>query len=337
MTDTDDISSGVWFVYDGDCPVCTMAAEALRIKQQLGPLHLLDARQNNNHPLIELITHMNLNLDDGMVIYHDKQIHHGQEALHFMAIYGTPSGLFNWFNKVLFKSKLLAQLLYPAMRGGRNLLLRLRGKERIKNLSASQKPIFQDIFGEDWDNLPPVMHAHYGNTPLGDKTYRCEGVMSVKTSPLLRVFYPLLKLLGGIPLLNAEKIPVTVDFVSDGKKPALHFIRRFLIDKSRPYTFHSVMVPRGGKLIVEVMKFRLGWRVNYHWKNNRVVLQHQGYCLCIFDYYLPLPLNWMIGDIKAEEEAIDDQKFKMCTEIIHPFFGKIYDYRGTFTMIDNNA
>ena len=31
--------SGVWFVYDGDCPIYTRAAEALCVKHEFGSLY----------------------------------------------------------------------------------------------------------------------------------------------------------------------------------------------------------------------------------------------------------------------------------------------------------
>ena len=59
---------GVWFVYDGDCPICTHAAHALKIKETYGSLHLLNAREKQSHPLIDEINKQCLDLDEGMVI-----------------------------------------------------------------------------------------------------------------------------------------------------------------------------------------------------------------------------------------------------------------------------
>ncbi len=39
----------VWFVYDGECPLCTNAAMALSIKKELGSLNLLNAREASSH------------------------------------------------------------------------------------------------------------------------------------------------------------------------------------------------------------------------------------------------------------------------------------------------
>ena len=45
----------VWFVYDGECPLCRVAAQALRIRQSVGNLHLVDARTERDHPLMARI------------------------------------------------------------------------------------------------------------------------------------------------------------------------------------------------------------------------------------------------------------------------------------------
>jgi len=132
--EVEDTENGVWFIYDGDCPICQMAAEALRIKQDYGTLHLLDARVSTDHPLMQEINIRGLDLDQGMVIVADGQFHFGKGALKFMARYSERKGLFNWFTTSLFWSDFLAKALYPLMRGGRNLLLKLRGVDKIRNL-----------------------------------------------------------------------------------------------------------------------------------------------------------------------------------------------------------
>ena len=132
----EDTNTGVWFVYDGHCPICTTAARALRIKQGAGPLHLVNAREARNHPLIEEINARRLNLDDGMVLKYQGICYHGEDALHMMALLGSPIDWFNRMNALLFSSRTLAWFCYPAMRAMRNLLLRRKGASRIKNLAA---------------------------------------------------------------------------------------------------------------------------------------------------------------------------------------------------------
>ncbi len=139
--------SGVWFVYDGECFLCSNAARALRIQEECGPLHLVDARKEKDSPLLKSIRDYKLDLDEGMVIFHQEKLYHGKDALRFMAIYGAPKGIFNKLNRFLFQSDKLSEISYPVMRGIRNFLLRLRNIPKIANLNDA--PIFESIFGSD--------------------------------------------------------------------------------------------------------------------------------------------------------------------------------------------
>lgn len=126
----------IWFAYDGECPICTYAAHALRIQQSVGQLHLVDARIDRDHPLIRRIAQERLDLDEGMVIQFGGQLYHGADALQVMALLGSRLGWFNRVNVLLFRSPLLARLAYPLMRGSRNLLIRLLGVAPIDNLKT---------------------------------------------------------------------------------------------------------------------------------------------------------------------------------------------------------
>ncbi len=131
--------TGIYFVYDGDCPLCTSAAQALRIQKAHGTLHLINARQDKNHPLMQDITQRNLNLDEGMVIYENNHFHHGKEALKFIAKYGQASTILMLFCKSFFWSDKISSLTYPWMRALRNWLLRRGNIAQLDNLSESKR------------------------------------------------------------------------------------------------------------------------------------------------------------------------------------------------------
>ncbi len=332
MTDISDLD-GVWFVYDGDCPICKRAAEALRIKQSLGDLHLLDARQNERHLLIVDINRRQFDLDEGMVIYHDEAFYHGSSALRFMAVYGAPRGWFNHLNRLLFRTATITESLYPLMRSGRNMLLWLRGKKPIKNLKPHDTPIFRPIFGQAWSTMPPVMHAHYANHPFSKDVGIAKGMMTVQAGWLLRALAPISRLVGGIPAYNQESIPTEVRFESSLDDSCLTFHRIFSYEDRKPYVFRSKMVPLGGNLLVEKMKFGLCWRVRFAWTGESVQLRHAGYAISVFGSIIKVPLNWLLGSIEASEEAMGPSTFKMAVSISHPVWGIYYRYSGTFEMM----
>jgi predicted DCC family thiol-disulfide oxidoreductase YuxK len=129
------MKENVWFIYDGDCPLCLMGATHLRIKQAVGRLYLLNIRETErDHPLIQEINEHHLNLDKGMVIKMGGRLYQGADALHVMALIGSNAGWFNRLNAILFKSERMARFCYPALRAARNLLLRIKGVSQIRNL-----------------------------------------------------------------------------------------------------------------------------------------------------------------------------------------------------------
>lgn len=134
MEDPAASQNDVYFVYDGDCPLCSSAAMAFRIRDAVGTLRLINAREDQHHPVVREINARRLNLDDGMVIKFHDTCYHGADALNVMAMIGTDRGWFNRLNVLLFRSKTLSALLYPAMRAARNLLIRVRGVSKINNL-----------------------------------------------------------------------------------------------------------------------------------------------------------------------------------------------------------
>jgi len=328
-----DHKEGVWFVYDGQCPLCSSAAYALRIKKEHGFLHLIDARLGADDPLVDEINQRGFDLDEGMVIFTQGRFYHGRDALKFMAQYSEVRNAFTLFCKSLFWSHTLTTLTYPWMRGVRNMLLRSRGVERIDNLDLKNQPIFQDVFGESWADLPPVMHKHYANRAYSGDTTIVEGTLDVSCKRSLQILAPIMKLMGQIPVRNEKNVQVTVRFQSDLDTKSFQFNRVFHFKGTRPYVFRSRMVQIKGNEVIEIMRFGLGWKMEYLWDGEKVILQHKGYALHLFGHFIAMPLTFIMGEGYAEEIAIDDNTFDMITHITHPWWGKIYEYKGRFKVI----
>jgi predicted DCC family thiol-disulfide oxidoreductase YuxK len=322
--------TGVWFVYDGECPICTRAAEALRIKQRYGTLHTLDAREASADPLIAEINRLGLDLDEGMVIYLDGKFFYGKDALKFIASHGDSKNIFMAVFKGLFWSTGVSTLMYPWLRGTRNWLLRRKKVQKIDNLELKKEPIFKSIFGDQWDKLPPVMKRHYSNRPYTQDTKIVKGTLDVFCKPPLLYISPLMQLLGQIPARNETNVPVTVYFQSDLNSKSFYFNRIFNFANGKPYTFKSRMLQIETDKVIEIMRFGLGWKLQYLWNGEKVILLHKGYALQLFGYRIPLPLTMILGAGYAEERPVDDYTFDMETHITHPWWGKIYQYKGRF-------
>lgn len=116
-------------VYDGDCPLCRHYALLTRVNAGSGGLQLHNARDGG--AIVAAISARGLKLDEGMVLIIDGAYHHGASALHVLALVGTSSDRFNQAMRGLFRNPRRARLLYPVLRAGRALLLKLTGRRPI--------------------------------------------------------------------------------------------------------------------------------------------------------------------------------------------------------------
>lgn len=128
---TDDLM----IVYDGQCPLCSAYTRMLRLKKTVGKVALVDAR--DQHPVLGEIRDQGLDLDRGMVLKMDGKLYFGADCLYRLAMLSSGSNAFNRINRWIFRHPNLSRLFYPLLRGGRNAILRLLGREKI---STSVEP-----------------------------------------------------------------------------------------------------------------------------------------------------------------------------------------------------
>ena len=123
----------ILLIYDKECPACNNYCQLVRIRNDVGELKIVDAREDG--PILQEITDMGLDIDQGMVLKMGDKIYYGSDAIHALALISSRSWLFNRINYWLFKSKILSYILYPVLRFCRNLLLKILGKTKINNLN----------------------------------------------------------------------------------------------------------------------------------------------------------------------------------------------------------
>ncbi|AFJ02519.1 hypothetical protein Q7C_1369 [Methylophaga frappieri] len=109
----------------------------MNIRDSVGELTLIDARQ---HPdKVSVLQKKGFDLDAGMILKVEEQYYLGAEAMHVLALLSSRSGVFNRLNYWLFRSKWLAKILYPVLRGGRHLLLKLLGRSSFGDQNNAAK------------------------------------------------------------------------------------------------------------------------------------------------------------------------------------------------------
>jgi len=129
MSLTSGKTSDLTIVYDGECPFCSRYVRFLRLRESAGKVQLVDARDGG--PIVERLVQAGYDLDQGMVAEMAGRTYHGADCIHFLALMSTESGVFNRVNAVVFSRPMLAALLYPLLRCGRNLALMLLGRNKL--------------------------------------------------------------------------------------------------------------------------------------------------------------------------------------------------------------
>lgn len=119
-------------VYDGHCPFCARYVAYQRLRETLGNVALVDARQRPD--LVRDFEQAGLPLDNGMALIMNGAVYYGADCMNRLALMSSRSGLFNKLNAAIFRSPSVSRVLYPALRGFRNLTLRVL---RHKALSDS--------------------------------------------------------------------------------------------------------------------------------------------------------------------------------------------------------
>lgn len=198
----------------------------------------------------------------------------------------------------------------------------------------SIQPIFKSIFGHQWMDLPQVMHKHYANRPYSDDVVTVEGKMDVEFGWLVKLFSPILRLVGALVPYQGKDIPVTVHFRSEPDSTAYCLDRTFNFPDKKPYVFFSKLIQIKDDVIVEVMKYGIGWKHRFYYDGNKVLLEHKGYVWKVGGNIIPVPIGLLLGRGYAEEEALNENTFRMKMNITHPLFGKMYEYRGVFKVVD---
>jgi len=122
-------ASNNWILYDGECPFCKSYVALVRLREAIGPVRILNARDGG--PEVDLALSVGLDLDEGMVLHYQGQLYHGDACMHVLAMLSESGGLLRPVLTWVFRSPRRARWLYPWLRSGRNMTLKLLRKQKI--------------------------------------------------------------------------------------------------------------------------------------------------------------------------------------------------------------
>ncbi len=147
VSDNSPARTEPWLLYDGECPFCSAYVRYVRLKQSIGEVRMIDAREGG--PELAECRAAGLDADEGMVLKLNGTLYHGDECIHRLSLLSTPVGLFNKANAWIFRSRRRSKALYPILRTGRNAVLRMLGRRRIGNEHATEQGTTSSAYADE--------------------------------------------------------------------------------------------------------------------------------------------------------------------------------------------
>lgn len=125
-----DSKNVIYIFFDGQCPFCSNFVGLLNLKKRYN-VKLFDLREQSE--AVTWFENSGYRVDEGMIVTINNQIYYAEEAVHILSLLSSRS--FSGIIYRFFFSKLLiAKVLYPIMKKGRNITLYLMQKKKISEL-----------------------------------------------------------------------------------------------------------------------------------------------------------------------------------------------------------
>jgi predicted DCC family thiol-disulfide oxidoreductase YuxK len=116
-------------IFDGECPFCSAYVRMLRLRDAAGPVKLIDAREHG--AIAAGLADQGIDLNQTMAVRYGGATYTGAQAVELLSVLSSESGLANRFIARILRNKTRAALLYPVLRAGRNLTLRILGRPKL--------------------------------------------------------------------------------------------------------------------------------------------------------------------------------------------------------------
>ena len=101
----------------------------LRLKEAVGHVILINARDGGKY--VDAAIENGLDLNEGMALLYDNAWYHGSDCMNVLSLLTTPIGFLNKTTARIFRNPQRANYLYPILRFGRNVTLKILGVRQI--------------------------------------------------------------------------------------------------------------------------------------------------------------------------------------------------------------
>jgi len=109
--------------------------------------------------------------------------------------------------------------------------------------------------------------------------------------------------------------------------------RSITFPEGKIINFNSVFIHHKDNEFIEYINGFLGLKMYAFVENQQLKYESKGYILKIGKLTLPIPEWLALGHasiVETEHNSDDTQTFNMAFKLVHPLFGEVFSYKGTF-------
>jgi hypothetical protein len=202
-------------------------------------------------------------------------------------------------------------------------------------MTVRHMPVVRRVLGEEhWARLAPAVRRHYDLSPSFAEDMILDGVMEeIRHAPLIKPWLMLARWFKALVPYPGDNVPVKVRNRTDPTTPdSLYWHRTFSFPDGRVTEFLSRMEPAGRGQIVEILRFGVGIRMRLSVEDGALVFTGLQHCWKLGPMMIGIP-NWaLLGNAVIVESPVSDDEVRLDFEIVHPWLGRTFAYRGRFRM-----
>jgi predicted DCC family thiol-disulfide oxidoreductase YuxK len=116
-------------VYDGECPFCRSYVRLMALRKAVGRVDLIDARTAD--PTVRKLVELGYDLNEGMAAIYGGKIYYGSDSVVLLSSMAQEQGWLGRCIALLLREPNRARVLYPILKAGRRMTLKMMGKPLI--------------------------------------------------------------------------------------------------------------------------------------------------------------------------------------------------------------
>ncbi len=197
----------------------------------------------------------------------------------------------------------------------------------MKQQLHNQTSLMQQALGEQWDQLPQALKAHYNNSESGENI--AEGELTIDFPNFMQLPLNAMRLIGALVNKKGINIPTKVERVMDDGVQYWHRSIHYPDGSQVAFKSRFTYDAKRNEFIEYTNRF-LGLKMKVFVEDEVLHYESCGYVFKLASLKIPLPEWLALGHASIIESAISESEFEMDFRLKHPIFGEIFTYIGKF-------